>query len=232
MSRSLPALFKGFPVPHITLWSAERLPEPRVVSTRAGLRIAGHEHDREGVLWLPSALRPGRGRPIHGSVSGPRQRRAMRRLLCQVCGGPPDLNEQGYLWLLRDERGSYAGWPEGDITTHPPVCRLCGALSVLLCKNFVRGTATAVRVRRPIVDGVFGKPYAVSKRSMTPLKLNTMLLDDPALPWMLGHQLAASLTEVTVVDLPRLRPEDLTDEVRSFLQAATAVDVSTLLLTV
>ncbi|MFF5106791.1 hypothetical protein [Streptomyces sp. NPDC000134] len=161
-------------------------------------------------------------------MHGPRQRRAMRLLLCQVCGGRPDHTEQGWLWLLKDE-SRYAGWPEGEITTHPPVCRLCGALSALLCTHLWQGAAVAVRVGKPIIDGVYGLPYAVSKPWMTPGKPTVILHGDPAMPWMLGHQVAASLTKVTITDLPTLRPEDLTDEVTDFLRKATAVDVARLL---
>jgi hypothetical protein len=229
MPRRLPDLYKGFPVPYIARWEAETLPDPVVRLDDRGIGIAGHKRDKNGVLWRPALSRPGQGRPLHGQVHGPRQRKAMRRLLCQVCGGRPDHNKQGWLWLLRDARPSHEDWPEEEITTHPPVCRLCGALSALLCKHLWNGTAVALRVRRPIVDGVWGLPYAVSKPWMTPRKPDAMLHGDPAMPWMLGHQIAASLTEVTIVDLPTLRPEDLTAEVTDFLRRAKAVDTDQLL---
>ncbi|MFD8969198.1 hypothetical protein ACFV0C_30130 [Streptomyces sp. NPDC059568] len=65
----------------------------------------------------PSGERP----PVHFL----RQRRAMRKLLCQVCGGQSDRTDDGTLWVV----GEDADYPElhkpGYVTTHPPLCVPC-----------------------------------------------------------------------------------------------------------
>jgi hypothetical protein len=93
-------------VPYVTEWSEEQKP-PFVVVERPGMGIAYADEslvdrDSNGVLWFRMASRPGIGRPVFGKVHPLRQRRAMRRLLCQVCAGPADRTDDGVLWLMRD----------------------------------------------------------------------------------------------------------------------------------
>ncbi len=79
-------------VPFITAWSAERSVRPEVIALPgAGLAYRDevpYDRDSDGNLWTRMTLRRGCGRPEFGRVHPGRQRRAMRRLLCQVCGGP------------------------------------------------------------------------------------------------------------------------------------------------
>ncbi|MBC2869792.1 hypothetical protein [Streptomyces mexicanus] len=198
-----PLVFKGHPVPYITAWTAEPIPLPRVTADAQGLGLLGHARDGDGVLWRPFGLRQGMGRPEYGTVHGPRQRRCMRRLLCQVCGCPADRDERGWLWLLEDHRGE-RGWPEGEVTTHPPVCRPCAGVAARLCPH-LRDNVVAVRVARPVVDAVYGQFYKLG-RPFSPVagERGVALISDPAVQWMLGGQLAASLMDVTIVDLAEL----------------------------
>lgn len=166
MSRALPLSYKGLPVPYIAAWSAERLPKPPVVRATDGIAFAdavganGHAQGRDlaGVLWERWALRQGDGDALFDVVHSPRQKRAMRKLLCQVCGGPSDENAQGRLWLLEDYRG-VEGWPEREVTTHPPVCLACAPLAARRCPH-LRDKVVAVRARQVSLDGVYGKVYA------------------------------------------------------------------------
>lgn len=196
-----------YPVPYIAAWSGERLPMPRVIQVGDGIALAGQPRDTTRVSWKPWALRPGAGRPEYGTVHGPRQRRALRKRLCQVCGGPADQNEQGWLWLLEDHRAEgERGWPEGEVTTHPPVCLACAPVAARLCPH-LRDNVVAVRVGRVTLDGVYGQLYVPGVPSPVPARNEVALFTDRRARWMVGGQLAASLLDVTVVDLPELHAE-------------------------
>jgi len=78
--------------PYITMWSAEQDLLCRLVE-RSGLGIGyadelPADRDAQGVLWRQTAAHHGLGRPEFGKVHPLRQRQAMERLLCQVCGVP------------------------------------------------------------------------------------------------------------------------------------------------
>lgn len=195
--------FKGHPVPYIAAWSSESVPLPPVYAAPGGLAMVGHVRDADGVLWKPFGLRAGMGRPRYGTVHGPRQRRCMRRLLCQVCGRPADRDEQGVLWLLESDP-EQPGWPEGQVTTHPPVCRPCAGLAAQTCPH-LGGKVAAVRVGQPVIDAVYGQRYFPERATAYPSQRDVVLMSDPAARWMLGGQPAASLLAATVVDLPELR---------------------------
>jgi hypothetical protein len=128
----------------------------------------------------------------------------MRRLLCQVCGGPADRNELGWLWLLEDHRADgERGWPEDEVTTHPPVCAPCAAVAARLCPH-LRDNVVAVRAGRVILDGVYGQMYLPGPPPI-PGARDVALFSSARARWMVGSQLAASLVDVTLVDMPELR---------------------------
>src|SRR5262245_53082651 len=140
-------------VPYITSWSGERaVRTPVVAKGRWGIgyqRERPGDRDSYGVLWTRYVRAPGVGTPNFSSVHPARQRRAMRLLLCQVCGGPADRNEQGILWLLDDAR--YA-WSGEEPTGHPPICLRCAVPASRSCPYLRRYGRLALRVRdAPIV---------------------------------------------------------------------------------
>ena len=148
--------------PYITCWSAEQDLPYRLVE-RSGLGIgyvdeSFGDRDARGVLWQRAAVRQGVGKPEFGKVHPLRQRRAMRQLLCQVCAGPADQNDDGVLWLLRDYRDDWPEWPNGMGCNEPPVCIPCAATSLRLCPALRRG-AVAIRAREFDVAGVRGALY-------------------------------------------------------------------------
>lgn len=145
-------------VPYTTSWSTEdSLPMPVVERRGYGIAYADEivaDRDTQGVLWQRTISRPGEGRPEFGKVHSLRQRRAMRRLLCQVCGHPADRTGNGMLWLLPDYRQDWDGWPEGMGNVEPPICRSCVSISVRLCPKLRREGGAVIRVREyPIVGG-------------------------------------------------------------------------------
>ncbi|MEV7683304.1 hypothetical protein AB0O64_32890 [Streptomyces sp. NPDC088341] len=191
-------------VPYITAWSAERIPPPLVTARpRLGIAYADedlYDRDQEGVLWARSLLKQGQGQPEFGRVHPLRQRQAMRRMLCQVCAGPADRNEQGWLWLLSDYRGDWPGWPELMGSPHPPLCLPCAGKSVRVCPS-LRGRFVAVRVKEPRITGVLGARYLPHDPLLGPVEQVTLHYRDPAVRWVVASQLLARLHGCTFVDL-------------------------------
>lgn len=128
----------GSMVPYIGSWTGEELCATRVVyRSGGGIGFADEtvlDRDRWGVLWTRMTGRIGVGKPLFTKLHPVRQRRAMSRLLCQVCARPADYPDRGQLWLV-PEKGIRAGedWFEGMSTIHPPLCRECAKISVRMC---------------------------------------------------------------------------------------------------
>ncbi|MFF8994071.1 hypothetical protein ACF09H_29925 [Streptomyces sp. NPDC014983] len=144
------------------------------------------------------------GEPNFGDVHGPRQRECMLLLRCQLCRRPVARNELGYPWLLEDHRGA-PGWPEREVTTHPPACETCQPLAAVQCTPN-RGKFVSLRVGRVLTDGVYGQLYVPAARSVPNGKPQTFFHGDARLRWMLGAQTAATLFDVTVVDMHTQTP--------------------------
>ncbi|MFJ6213885.1 hypothetical protein ACIQGZ_11225 [Streptomyces sp. NPDC092296] len=198
----------GVPVPYIATWSSEKRYTRELVADPATGRIAYRDErpgdrDAHGVLWTRVDSRPTRGRPQLGLVHPRRQRHAMRNLRCQVCDGPADVNELGSLWLLRDERGKWPGWPERMAATDPPLCLPCARVSVRLCPH-LRGRYVAVRVKHPEVAGVYGGLYLAHPGQTRPRATTdvTIAYDDPNIHRILAAQQVMQLHGCTLVDLP------------------------------
>lgn len=188
--------------PYVTAWSAEVDPPHELVEVPGrGIAYTDEsvtDRDSRGVLWFRTPFRPGQGRPVFGKVHPLRQRRAMRRLLCQVCAGPADRTADGVLWLLKDHREDWPGWPQGMGVTEPPVCLPCVRLSVRVCPALRRG-AVAVRARRFPVAGVRGGLYA-GRRRPVPVGEATVDFNDPAIRWVRAASLLRKLGDCTLID--------------------------------
>lgn len=187
--------------PYITSWSAEQdLPYRLVERPGLGIGYADEsfgDRDARGVLWQRAAVRHGVGKPEFGKVHPLRQRRAMRQLLCQVCAKPADRNEDGVLWLLRDYRSDWTGWPDGMGCNEPPVCRACVPLSLHLCPALRRG-AVAIRAREFEVAGVRGALYRAGT-----VEEASLAYDDPDVRRLVASALIRELRGCTFVPLER-----------------------------
>jgi hypothetical protein len=186
-------------VPYITTWSEERPLPATVIEHPSGIRYADEtlaDRDRNGVLWQRIPSRPGQGRPEFGKVHSLRQRRAMRRLLCGVCGGPADRSDGGVLWLIRDYRDDWPNWPEGMAATEPPVCLPCARISARVCPALRKGHVP-FRVRRSIVSAVWGIRYQAGQGIDDAI----VAFDDPAIRWVRAAQLVRELRGCTMVSL-------------------------------
>lgn len=190
-------LHDGRPVPYIGAWSLERVELPPLLRTPNGLALKGQRREADGVTWLPWLEKPGDGEPLE-AVHGPRQRRAMRQLLCHACGRPVVRNAIGYPWLV-ESAVNEPGWPEREVTTRPPTCPSCqpGALSPT--RRMV-----SVRVGRLLTDGVYGQPYTLSLKPAA--KKSALFAGDRRLRWMVGERIAATLLDVTLVDMRTQAP--------------------------
>jgi hypothetical protein len=202
MSAPRPLTYKGRPVPYITAWSGERVQPPPLIATGDGVAYAGQPQGRgsDGVLWQLWGIKAGSGVPAWGDVHGPRQRRAMRKFLCQVCGGLADRDERGWLWLLEDEQDGSPTWPNGEMTTHPPVCRQCAPLAARMCPHLRRKGVVPVRVGKVILDAVYGQRHYSSPLGLVGGERDVFLIGSWRTKWIVGGQLAASLLECTVLD--------------------------------
>jgi hypothetical protein len=191
--------------PYITAWSEEVDPPVTVVELPGrGIAYADEsvtDRDSQGVLWFRTVHRPGAGRPEFGRVHPARQRRAMLRLLCGVCGGPASRTDKGVLWVVRDFREDWPGWPDGMGMDEPPVCVPCLALSVRACPALRRGAA-AFRVRQFPIAGVRGGLYTAGPRLVGD---TTVAYADPAIRWVRAAGLVRQVRECTLVDLDGLR---------------------------
>lgn len=188
--------------PYITTWSAEQDLPYRVVE-RPGLGIgfsdeALGDRDTRGVLWHRAAVRRGTGRPEFGKVHPLRQRRAMRKLLCQVCGGSADRTNAGVLWLMRDHRDDWPQWPDGMASVEPPTCAPCIALSRRLCPALRQG-AVAVRVRQFEVVGVRGALYRSGLVAPVAIEAANLAYADPDVRWLVASALIRELRGCTFV---------------------------------
>ncbi len=189
--------------PYVTTWSAEQAPRSVLVARPDGIGYADesvYDRDEHGVLWERKPLRRGVGRPLFAEVHPLRQRRAMRRLLCQVCGGPADQSDYGVLWLLQDHREDWPGWPNRMGVTEPPVCVPCVGLSVRLCPA-LRRRAVVVRVGSCPVAGVGGVLYEPGFPPVAVGPASVELDDEPAIRWVIAAHLIRRLGESRIVPM-------------------------------
>jgi hypothetical protein len=185
--------------PYVTAWSAEQDPPHELIALPGvGIAYADEtmaDRDRNGVLWNRTPSRPGQGCPDFGRVHPHRQRRAMLRLLCQVCAGPADHTDKGVLWLLKDHRADWPDWPNRMGVTEPPICLPCVRTSIYRCPALRKGAVT-VRARHYPIAGVHGALHTGPRLATTDVV--TVPLVDPTIRWVRAVSLVRELNECTV----------------------------------
>lgn len=197
--------------PYITSWSEER-GHPATVVERPGRGIGYadetlYDRDRHGVLWLRNPVKQGVGEPEFARVHPLRQRRAMNRLLCNVCANPANRSDEGVLWLLRDYRDDWPGWPERMAVNEPPVCIPCARRASRLCPAMRRG-AVAVRARHYPIAGVHGALYQTTGTPWPAVvDYRDVPYDDPAARWVQASKIFRQLGDCTIVPLDALCPD-------------------------
>ncbi|MFF8769080.1 hypothetical protein [Kitasatospora sp. NPDC015120] len=180
----------------------ERLLDSRLLVGSTGLRYLDegpYDRDGHGALWARWGGRP-TGRVRLADAHGPRQRRALRQLLCQGCKRPADRTADGTLWLIEDDPDGGHDWPEQLLTMHPPTCAPCATIADRACPHLGDTGSVLLYVKNPQPAGIRGYLYAPTVGGPT-TRTYTPFVDyrDPRLPFALAvHQIVA-LSGCTIV---------------------------------
>ncbi|GGR34850.1 hypothetical protein [Streptomyces aurantiogriseus] len=215
----------GMHVPYVTAWTAEFVPQPKIVRIvgRGGEGIGYEDEDpvtdrRHEALWVRSGLARGRGEPDFRRINTHRQKRAMRYSLCQVCEEPVlDPNaEERTLHLL----GTDTPIAEGETTSAPPVHPLCAIESIENCPPLGRGWAAALVDYSPLwgVAGVVYDPVTLDplpSPGRRPNDLTHVHVSDKRIRWTLANFTVVSLHGVTPVSPDELHAMAEADERRA-----------------
>ncbi|MFC4005810.1 hypothetical protein ACFOY2_01150 [Nonomuraea purpurea] len=149
-----------------------------------------------GVLWSRQGLHR-RGQPRWKLVNTLRQRNAMLRLLCQVCGQPAAGPDGRVSWVLADDPGGPATG-EG-YTNAPPTCRQCVPEALIACPRLRRGAA--------VYSVGEAEPYGVIANVMGPDPAGAIVVEPNAvIPLDAFHRLEYALAVQLLVALRDLRP--------------------------
>jgi len=205
----VPETVGGLTVPYITLWSGERKPLPPLVRRvgRGGEGIGYLDEfpyergELAGELWVRQALARGVGVPEFAAVHARRQRRAMRYLLCQVCGRPARAGEDEPVLFLLSGTAPVA---EGERTDAPPVCVACAPIAVRQCPR-LRKAHTAVWVGYPFAWGVAGVLCDLDTFTAIPGDdLVEVAYEDPRIRRLIACREVLALCECTPADIADL----------------------------
>jgi hypothetical protein len=167
------------------------------------------DRDAHGVLWQRQIMAPlGQGAPRFGQIQTARQRHAILNLLCQVCGGEPDEDDDGILWLLprRPEEGP-ARMIRPRFVCYPPICHECCLTALRLCPP-LRAGHTVLRVQGVAPAGVIGRLYDANCQPVTG-EDEWLLYGDPRLSMLMAGQQTIGLTDYRIMrapPAPRRRP--------------------------
>ncbi|MDX6740662.1 hypothetical protein [Actinocorallia sp. A-T 12471] len=201
MSVSVVNLARWGVVPYITVWSSEETLPVAVVVRGKGIGYVDEragDRDAAGVLWTRVGFSPGVGVPQFANVHFLRQRRAMRGLLCQVCGRRCG---RSALWMLsRKEYESAEGpWPAPVMTAHPPVCPGCVERSARLCPH-LRDGHVVLRPRRVAPAAFSGMLYRPTPAGLV-ASATSVAHDDPRVRWLRAAQVHVTLEKYDVIGL-------------------------------
>lgn len=195
----------GAVIPYIGSWTGERLGDATVKRRpEGGIGYTDElltDRDDRDVLWTRATTAIGVGRPLFTKLHPLRQRRAMRRLLCQVCARPATRSCKGTLWLIPNkEFSTEPGFPEGHATTTPPICLEHVQDSLRLCPGLrVPFVALWARSRVCGVTGVTFRAVGLRGIAFDDEYPDLVEFDAPAIRWTQATSLARELTDVTVV---------------------------------
>ena len=192
---------REIPVPYVADWTGESVNCAGMTVRPDGSGLCYRDEqpsdrDYRGVLWARMTYAPGEGAPRFPLMHPARQRRAMEKLLCQVCGGPSSKTNRGWLFLL-------PSGPVDDVrTTKPPICEPCAVLAMRHCPHLT--DPIAVRVRRPRVWGVYGDMWALRSGALVTRDDGDgfMQYGHANARWFLATHLVLDLDRCTRVPLP------------------------------
>jgi len=199
--------YKGLQVPWVTRWKKEVNTDAiktRLVDGELGLFYSdGHEYrDDHGVLWQREGIGRG-GEPEFAQVSAHRQRAAMRKGLCQVCG--ERITDRPIRWLM----GASQFTPLRDgtaLTFSPPTCSDCVEVALKACPHLRSHDRVVLLVLEYRIWGVFGDMLRIAPGT-TELGPDTRLqrarrveiaYDRPDLGAAVAKQQIVQLTKFTI----------------------------------
>lgn len=188
--------WKGHAVPWVARWSAQTSPNAygvKVVQKPDGYRLRidyqdNNWRDQHGVLWQQEGLVRG-GEPQFGMVSTWRQRAAMVRRLCQVCGN----KIEGPLtpWILDLMETQMVEILDGfHLTATAPVCESCITLAQRLCPHLSTGGNKVYDVLEYEIWGVFGEVVTMAENGPKRFQANIGYREDYGEKFSLGAVLA------------------------------------------
>ncbi|MEU3076040.1 hypothetical protein [Streptomyces laurentii] len=127
-----------------------------------------------------------------------RQVAAMESLWCAGCGGRPDVDRRGMLWVLPAAGVRRAGFPAGPLLVDvPPLC-LADAARALRASDDPPGDVLALRVTEAEVVGVRGTVYAPTGEALGAPEV--VLFDDPRVHRVVADQLIREITRAEIDD--------------------------------
>ena len=175
--------FDGRPVPWITRWTGEVMPDRNQYSVEiradGSFRVAypdgKNTRDLLDILWQREGI--GRkGEPMWADVSTYRQRAAMARGLCQVCG--TKINAETFLFLIPRDAME---WFDEDtpITMQAPVCEECVPLALKLCPALKRNGYQLLKVINYDLWGVMGQVTYRTEQGFGKIQATVSFADNP-----------------------------------------------------
>lgn len=195
---SEPITWRGVLVPWAALWSAERRIEkedPLLIWQRGRLayddEVPGDR--RLGVLWNRHRLGK-HGEPLFGQLHTARQRLAMMKNLCQICGGSATGADGRISWLIPGAE-SNVSW-----TMTPPTCAGCVPEALRFCPHLKSNPPLRLTVAGAAPLGVLGDVYQVEHGRFTSVNPRTIvdLRDGHEMRRVLAKQLAVTLLDPQV----------------------------------
>ncbi|MFF8880737.1 hypothetical protein [Streptomyces flaveolus] len=215
MSTAVPTrlTWKGVRVPYIAPWTGEIREQPRLerrpLNKGGGIAYVDEHrlYDRHAdILWVRMGAVRGTGKPLLAGVNSQRQRQAMDRQLCQVCGATTYGRADGHhLYLLAEREGKPIA--EGEQTSAPPIHEACAAEALRDCPHLREG-AVAAWVERPEPWGVAGMLYDPVTLKPRPSRRRGGLTSLPytslKLLWTVAHVDVVALHGCTPVSLDEL----------------------------
>lgn len=190
--------WKGVPVPWAALWSGEQ-----TISREDPLLIwVGHlaytdelPGDRRlGALWMRHRIGQ-HGEPLFRQLHTARQRLAMLKNLCQICGGTA-VNADGRVsWLI--PAGGDMQW-----TMTPPTCEHCQETALRYCPHLTSEPPARITVRETTPIGVLGDLYRMDGERFAGVSRQTVVdfSDHDKMRRILAKQLAVALRDPQVIE--------------------------------
>jgi hypothetical protein len=194
-----PETWRGVPVPWAALWSAEQEidRENHILIWKQGKLAYADEipgDRRLGVLWCRHKI-GSHGEPLFGQLHTARQRLAMIKSLCQVCGGTA-VNADGRIsWLISAD--SDTSW-----TMTPPTCEGCQPGALRYCPHLTSKPPVRLTVGLSTPIGVLGDVYQVEGNRFTSVNPRAIVdfHDDDGMRRVLAKQLVVQLHDPQVVE--------------------------------